>query len=170
MAIYHPDLPTAFLHTKTVAMRHIFPLAVSLSLLVLCPLAFGDDKTKTAFAEIGELNEAYVTAFNGQDAKKVAACFSPNADYTLLTGDTVRGRDMLAKAHASFFKNNPQAKVKGKQEAIRLVRPSVALAEGTWEVTGGPSEYPSSGTWYTVVAKKGKRWHYEAMRLMVSPK
>ncbi len=69
------------------------------------------DEAATAKVEIGELNEAYVTAFNSQSAEKVAACFGKSGDYTLLTGDTINGRKMIQAAHQSFFKNNPNAKV-----------------------------------------------------------
>jgi hypothetical protein len=39
-----------------------------------------------------------VTAFNAQFAEKVAACFGKSGDYTLLTGDTISGREMVQAA------------------------------------------------------------------------
>jgi hypothetical protein len=75
------------------------------SFVFVCLVAFfpgtvgAQDKAATAKVEIGELNEAYVTAFNAQFAEKVAACFGKSGDYTLLTGDTISGREMVQAAH-----------------------------------------------------------------------
>jgi hypothetical protein len=57
--------------------------------------------------------------------------------------------------------------LKGKQVSYRQVRPGVVLATGIWEVTDGPSTYPSSGIWFTVVVKQKGKWQYQAIRLMV---
>ena len=99
---------------------------------------------------VGNLNEAYVTAFNKQDLTSLADCFSDNADFTLLTGDTVPGRKNVVLSHAAFFRNNPEARINGKQITYRLIQKGVVLASGKWNVTNGPSAYPASGTWYTV--------------------
>ena len=145
-------------------------LAVAALLVIHAGFICGQDSTPQAIKAIGELNEAYVTAFNEQDAKKLAACFSESSDFTLLTGLLVHGRDKVEAAHASFFKNNPSAKAEGKQESYRMIRPGVVLASGTWKVKGGPSEYPSSGLWFSVVARHEGKWQYEAMRLMIPVK
>jgi uncharacterized protein (TIGR02246 family) len=116
---------------------------------------------------VGELNEAYVTAFNSADVDKLSACLTAKCDFTLLTGATVSGRKQVAAAHAAFFQNNPGAKIEGKQLTYRTIRPKIVLASGTWKVTGGPAGYPPSGNWYTVVVQKEGRWQYEAMRLMI---
>jgi uncharacterized protein (TIGR02246 family) len=127
----------------------------------------GEDKVPKAAVAVGELNEAYVTAFNQQNAKGIAECFREASDFTLLTGLQVQGRAALQAAHESFFQNNPGAKIEGKQETYRMIRPGIVLATGTWKVTGGPAEYPSSGLWFTVVGKQAGAWRYEAMRLMI---
>ena len=126
-----------------------------------------DDKRTPEMTAVGELNEAYVAAFNSADIGKLSDCLTAKCDFTLLTGATVSGRKQVAAAHASFFKNNPGAKIEGKQLTYRTIRPKIVLASGIWKVTGGPSEYPSSGNWYTVVVHKDDRWQYEAMRLMI---
>lgn len=126
-----------------------------------------DEKTEAEFVKIGELNEAYVTAFNAHDVKRLAALFTADADFTLLTGDTLVGRAQVAAGHAAFFKNNPNAKISGKQLTRRLIRDDVLLATGRWEVEHGPQEYDASGMWSTVVVKQNGRWKYTAMRLMV---
>ncbi len=152
--------------------RRKFLMVVSSVLVFIGTLQSGsvgaeDDKTTPEMIAVGELNEAYVAAFNSADLDKLSECLTAKCDFTLLTGATVSGRKQVAAAHASFFKNNPGAKIEGKQLTYRTIRPKIVLASGTWKVTGGPSEYPSSGTWYTVVVQKNDRWQYEAMRLMI---
>ena len=128
------------------------------------------DRTTPDTIAVGNRNEAYVTAFNKQDLTKLSDCFSDNADFTLLTGDTVAGQKNVVRAHAAFFKNNPGARINGKQITYRLIQKGVVLASGKWNVTDGPSAYPASGTWYTVVVNREGKWQYEAMRLMAPPK
>jgi uncharacterized protein (TIGR02246 family) len=128
---------------------------------------FADEKSEADLFKIGELNEAYVTAFNSHDLKKVASVFTADGDFTLLTGDTLSGREQVAGGHASFFKNNPNAQISGKQLTRRLVQDDVLLATGVWQVKNGPQEYAASGMWSTVVVKRKGQWKYEAMRLMV---
>jgi uncharacterized protein (TIGR02246 family) len=72
------------------------------------------DETQEAEA-LGRLNEAYVQAFNAQNPHKVAEAFTAEADYVILTGDILDGRDAISQGHQSFFNNNPRAKLMGKQ-------------------------------------------------------
>ncbi len=143
----------------------------SMALVMVCLVgglraaAAADEETTTI--RIGELNQAYVSAFNAQDADEVAACFRNAGDYTLLTGDTVSGRRSIRAAHESFFENNPNAKVTGEQVHYRQVLPGVVLASGVWEVSDGPAVYPSKGLWFTVIVKRDDQWRYEAMRLVI---
>ena len=130
----------------------------------------GQEKVRQALPEIGELNEAYVTAFNSQQADKLAQLFSADADFTLLTGQTISGRQEIAAAHKSFFKNNPEAKVRGQQQTVRLAGKKFVIATGKWSVTNGPKEYPSAGLWSTVVGNEKGQWRYEVMRLMIPAK
>lgn len=145
-------------------------LAVLFLSLTLCVNAADEDKQSTSLTEVGELNEAYVTAFNARDAKKIGTLFASKGDFTLLTGDAIGGRDQITAAHASFFGSNPDAKISGKQLTARFVRPGVLIATGKWNVKNGPSAFPADGIWSTVVSKKNGKWMYEAMRLMVPAK
>ena len=145
----------------------LLTLLIGGALVLLSSGVFGQEKTASDLVKVGELNEAYVVAFNAQDARKIASLFTAEADFTLLTGDALSGREQVARGHLSFFKNNPNAKISGKQLSHRLIRPDVLLATGKWDVKNGPREYSASGLWATVVVKNDGKWQYEAMRLMV---
>ncbi len=135
--------------------------------LLLADTVCGEQKHTAELVRIGELNEAYVTAFNAHDAKKIATLFTVDGDFTLLTGESLHGREQVAAGHASFFTSNSQAKISGQQTTVRFIRPDVLLATGKWRVENGPPQYPSSGIWATVVANQDGKWKYEAMRLMI---
>jgi len=146
---------------------HLLTLFIAASLGVTGGSLFADEKMEADLVKIGELNEAYVTAFNAQDVQKLAPLFTDDAEFTLLTGDMLQGREPVLGGHLSFFKNNPSAKVSGKQQTHRFVRTNVVLATGIWKVENGPQEYASTGVWSTVVVKQRGQWKYTAMRLMV---
>ena len=137
------------------------------ALVLLSGSVVADEQSTSDLVKVGELNEAYVVAFNAQDAAKIASLFSADGDFTILTGDGLSGREQIAGGHVSFFKNNPQAKISGKQVTARFIRPDVLLATGQWKVENGPREFSSTGLWATVVVKNDGKWQYEAMRLMV---
>jgi uncharacterized protein (TIGR02246 family) len=120
--------------------------------------------------KIGQLNEAYVSAFNSREPQKIAALFTADGEFTLLTGDLLSGRQQVAQGHASFFQNYPRATVSGKQLTVRRVAPGVFIATGNWNVKNGPTAYAAAGRWSTVIANKTGQWQYEAMRLMVPAK
>lgn len=145
-------------------------LLLGVSLPLVGTDLLGADAESDAGVQIGELNEAYVTAFNHRDAAKVGALFGADGDFTLLTGDTIGGRGSITAAHASFFDSNPQAKISGEQTSCRFLRPDIAIATGKWEVKHGPSEYSSTGVWATVLKRTDGTWRYEAMRLMIPEK
>ncbi len=118
---------------------------------------------------IGKLNDAYVKAFNAGDAKQIGELFTFKADFTLLTGETVRGRKAIQEAHQSFFKNNPGIKASGKMESLRQIRKAVVIGHGNWIVENAPAGLPSKGSWLMVASKRGETWRYEAMQLMIAP-
>ena len=142
-------------------------ILVLVYLLLVGTNALAADAESEAAVQIGQLNEAYVTAFNRRDAAKVGALFGEDGDFTLLTGDTIGGRDSITAAHASFFAGNPQAKISGEQTSCRFLLPTIAIATGKWEVKHGPSEFSAAGVWATVLKRTEGTWKYEAMRLMV---
>jgi uncharacterized protein (TIGR02246 family) len=130
-----------------------------------CPMGAADEKADGD--ALSQLNEAYVTAFNRQDATAVANAFTEDGDMLILTGDILRGREAMKAGHASFFKNNPKAKIAGKQHQRRFLTPDVVVAQGEWTVMGGPAEFPGKGLWTAVQVKKAGTWKYASLTLVV---
>jgi hypothetical protein len=50
--------------------------------------------------------EAFAAAFNKGDAKAVAAFWTMNGEYAGPDGEKIRGREVIEKEYADFFKKN----------------------------------------------------------------
>jgi uncharacterized protein (TIGR02246 family) len=111
-----------------------------------------------AEAAIQKQAEAFVDAFHKGDAQAVAACWTPDGEYTDETGRKLTGREAIEKAFTEFFAKYKGLKVGITSESLEFVTPDVAIEEGVSEVfpaDGGP---PSRARFRNVHAKKDGRW------------
>jgi len=74
--------------------------------------------------------EAYVQAFNKNDAKAVAGFWTETGDYTDDSGRTITGRDAIAREYADFFKANPGVKIRLAIDSLKLLSSTVAIEDG----------------------------------------
>jgi len=102
--------------------------------------------------------QAAVEAFNRQDAKALAALWSPEAVYTLRTsGSQVVGREAIEKDYGALFEGKKDRKLSIEIEAINFVSPNVAIERGTAKVTGG--DEPAEESEYSAVhVKRDGKW------------
>src|SRR5437660_6228819 len=71
----------------------------------------GKGKNKEEAVAIHKNAEAFVAAFNKNDAKAVAAFWTQDGDFVDQTGRHLRGRKAIEKAFRGFFAENKGAKV-----------------------------------------------------------
>src|SRR5262245_57316997 len=88
----------------------------------------GNAKDKEAIAKNAE---AFVEAFHKGDAKALAAFWTPEGEYTLQSGRSLKGREAIEKAFQSFFAENKDLKVRIESDSLRFVAPEVAIEDGT---------------------------------------
>ncbi len=127
-------------------------------------IAAQDKGHADAMAAIGKQGEAFVEAFHKGDARAVAAFWTPDGDFTDLTGRHLKGRMAIEKAFAGLSAENKGLKVRIDSAALRFVTPEVALEEGTTEVFapgGGP---PSRARFTNVLVKKDGQWLLSSVR------
>ncbi|MCE9566972.1 MAG: SgcJ/EcaC family oxidoreductase [Planctomycetes bacterium] len=108
--------------------------------------------------------EAFVEAFHKGDAKAIAAFWTPDGDYTDISGKRVAGHETLEKWFATFFADNKGAKLRIDIESLRFVTPEVAIEDGVTSVMvpdGGP---PSRAKYTVVHVKKDGKWHLSSVR------
>ncbi|MFO1092296.1 MAG: nuclear transport factor 2 family protein [Planctomycetaceae bacterium] len=76
--------------------------------------------------------KSYLDAFNQHDAAAVAKFWTLDcASLAEDSNERISGRDALQERMADFFKDQPDAQMTGEITNIKIVRPDVALLEGT---------------------------------------
>ena len=112
----------------------------------------GDEKA------LQEQNEAFVAAFNRGDIKAVVEAYAPDADFLSAQGQRVKGRDALEKYFAKRFAESKGLKLQHSDSSIRFLKPDVAIADGTWEITGRPQGNPARGHYTAILMKRDGQW------------
>ena len=135
-------------------------LLMSLLLATTCGLeAAGreaelSDKDEAAIRATGK---AYLEAFNSQEAKAVAAFWSPEAVYVnRLTREQVVGRKAIAAQFKSIFKAAGDVKLAVSVESIQFVSPNVAVEHGVAKFVSPESEPEEIDYSAVYVRRKGK--------------
>ena len=102
--------------------------------------------------------DKYVEAFNRRDSQTMASMWSPEAVYEdPRTGESVVGREALAKQFAETMAGSEDAKLTATIASIEFVSPNVAIEKGTAVVTYG--EHDSEESLYSAVhVKRDGKW------------
>jgi uncharacterized protein (TIGR02246 family) len=109
-------------------------------------------------ASIRKSDEAYVAAYNNQDAKALAALWSPEAVYVdPETGEVSVGREEIEKEFANTFTALKGAKLEVNVESIRFMSPNVAIENGTARIIS-PNEEPDESTYSALFVKRDGQW------------
>src|SRR4029079_13959134 len=104
-------------------------------------------------AAIRKSDDAYVEAYNKQDAKALAALWSPEAVYIdPESGDEAVGREEIEKEFAETFKGSKDAKLVVDVKAINFLSPNVAVESGTARILR-PKEEPDESTYSALFVK-----------------
>jgi len=114
--------------------------------------------------------DQFNAAWNKADAKAMGQFFSDDADYISSTGQRGDGRagieKILAEQFAGVYKG---ASIKLTITSIRFLKPDVALANGTFEISGlqspdGKALPVRKGLSTNVMVKQGDKWLITALR------
>jgi len=130
----------------------------ALSLLVSPPGATLRADQAADEAAIRENAVKYVELYNRRDSKGMAEMWSPDAVYTdASTGESVVGREAIAKQLDYVFAGSEDAKLKVDVASIDFVSPNVAIEKGTAEVSYSKS--PTEKTEYSAVSvRRDGKW------------
>src|SRR3954453_12240481 len=107
---------------------------------------------------IRKADDAYVEAYNKQDAKAIAAMWSPEAVYVdPETGKEAVGREEIEKEFADTFKNLKDAKLEVNAESIKFLSPNVAVETGTARIVR-PKAKPDESAYSALFVKRDGKW------------
>jgi len=115
-------------------------------------------------AAVRDLNRLFREAYNRGDAKAIAALWTRDGEYDGVEAEPIKGQAAIEAIYARFFKENPNAELQGKTEAIRLLGSRAAVEEGTLS-SHLPNEKVAGTTRFTAfVVLEEKGWRFASVR------
>lgn len=109
-------------------------------------------------------SEAFMDAFNKQDAKAVAALWTQDAEYVDDAGEVHAGRDAIEQVYAGFFAEQPDATIRIVIDSLRQLSDSAAIEVGRALVDPPPAG-PLGVSQYTAVhVKVDGQWLMASVR------
>jgi uncharacterized protein (TIGR02246 family) len=151
--------------------------------LVVCLAAFGvaqdtpsaSPKSKPAsksptndssrdLAAIRGASESFVAAFNKGDAKRVAALWTEDGDYTDDSGTKFSGREAIEKEYAKFFVANPGHKIRLAIDSLKLLGDGAAIEDGRAMLDPAPAGTPATSKYTAIHVKANGQWLMASVR------
>jgi uncharacterized protein (TIGR02246 family) len=162
------------LRTRTLALAAI---AAALSLLaasqlVQLPRSANASAQERSDKSTGKANDeqairkagaAYLEAMNKGDLNALLAHWAPDADYIDESGKTTRGKDALTALFKKGLNENKGRRVTGRVNSLKILRPEVAMEDGSLEFTA-PDGSKESNRYAVVWVKSGDQWLINSVR------
>ncbi len=108
--------------------------------------------------------EAFLKAYNAQDARGLAALFAADAELVDESGDRTTGSKAIENEYAEFFDSTPHQSMELSLESFRLLGHEAATAEGQVRLTpedGGPC---SLRRYVALLEKQDGKWRFASVR------
>ncbi|HEX8921134.1 MAG TPA: SgcJ/EcaC family oxidoreductase [Pyrinomonadaceae bacterium] len=144
-----------------------FALAI-LALMVISPhlgVAQTPQSSSADETAIRQIVQQLQDGWNAHDGKAFSAPFATDADYVIVNGMKIKGREDIEKGHTGIFTtiykdSHNVATVKG----VRFLRPDVAVAHVEWnlEFTMGGEKRKAQAMNTLVLTKDGGKWSIAA--------
>lgn len=120
-------------------------------------------------AEIRGMLAAYLGAFNRHDAAALAAYWSPSGENVdLESGEVTTGRDAVKQVFSALFAEDGAATIEIDVDAIRPLKPDVALVDGRSRIAFDDGAAAGS-RFSAVVVRHDEGWLLESVREAVDP-
>ncbi len=102
-------------------------------------------------------------AWNAHDGKAFAAGFAPDADYVVVNGVYLKGRDAIEQGHTQIFTTlYRESRNAGTVKSVRFLRPDVAVAHVEWSLEVSPGGEKSRALNTMIMTKDGGKWSIAA--------
>ena len=146
-------------------------LPVSIVGLLICYAATAIAQSKTTREEeeaIKKVIAGTTEAFNKHDAKAFARFYTPDAELVTVRGERMKGAAEIERGLATIFATRATAAtLKMLDVSIRLIRPDVAVAHVTNEMSGvinaeGEKQPPHRELSIRVLVKDNETWRVTA--------
>lgn len=122
------------------------------------------DSTKDE-ASLRQIVQQLQDGWNAHDGKAFAAPFAADADYVIVNGMKIKGREAIEKGHAAIFANiYKDSHNIGTVQSIRFLRPDVAIVHVEWklEFRVGSETKKARAMNTIIMTKEGGKWSIAA--------
>jgi len=103
--------------------------------------------------------------WNAHDGKAFAAPFAADADYVVVNGSKLKGREAIEQGHAGIFTTiYKESHNSGTVTSVRFLRPNVAVAHVEWNLEISPGDEKAKAISTLVLTKDGAKWSIAAFQ------
>lgn len=146
-----------------------------LALVVVAFVSFGAAASNAQTPQNSSMDEAAIRqivrqvqdAWNTHDGKAFAAPFAADADYVVVNGMKLKGREAIEKGHTAIFTTiYKDSHNVGTVKSVRFLRPDVAVAHVEWNLefrVGGETKKGHAIN-TMVMTKEGGSWSIAAFQ------
>lgn len=145
-------------------MKQLIPRVALFATLLSAPTLWSAPEKNPEEDALHKQAEAFVAAFNKGDAKALAAFWTADGDLVDPEGRHFKGRKAIESAYEKYFAGTKGARLYIQITSLRVVRPDLALEDGTTEVVSAQGGPPSAARYSNVYVKKGGQWYLESVR------
>jgi uncharacterized protein (TIGR02246 family) len=107
---------------------------------------------------IGDLNAAFVKAYNAKDAKAIGALFTPEAEIEDENGDITRGREAIVARFSGFFAGGESGTASITTDSLRILGADLAIEDGVVSIVSSPKAKPRTNRYTAIYARQGGQW------------
>ena len=138
--------------------RTLASAAVAALLLVCAQSARAQDAGKDEEA-IKQIVRQLQDGWNAHDGKAFAAPFAEDADYVVVNGMRIKGREEIEKGHAGIFSTfYKESHNVATLKSVRFLRPDVAVAHVEWNLEVKPGGEKAKAMNSLVLTRDGGKW------------
>lgn len=150
------------------SQRSSFFILSLLALIAISAVTGAAQTPQSASADetaIRQIVQQLQDGWNAHDGKAFAAPFATDADYVVVNGQKLKGREAIEKGHTGIFTTiYKESHNVGTVLGVRFLRPDVAVAHVEWnlEFTAGGQTRKGRALNTMVMTKEGGKWSIAA--------
>lgn len=144
-------------------MKSVSPVLAFVALLAFATLTNAQEKS--AEQAVRRVVADFAEAINRGDTKSFAALFTEDADFVVIAGKSLKGRNEIATYHAGLFTGDFQDSHLGVTSvSVRFLRPDVAVARAATRRTENGGKAMRTSFPMFVLTKQGEPWLIAAVQ------
>jgi uncharacterized protein (TIGR02246 family) len=102
-------------------------------------------------------------SWNAHDGKAFAAPFAPDADYVVVNGMRIKGREAIEKGHTQIFTTiYKDSHNLGTIKSLRFLRPDVAVVHIEWNLEVRPDAEKNQAINTMIMTREAGKWSIAA--------